>query len=107
MTGAPIKFLGTGEKIDALEAFHPDRIASRILGMGDVLSLVEEVEQKLDRKKSEKLAKKLRQGRQFDLSDLRSQLAQMLDMGGLGALLEKLPGGLGLPQGSPGKPMRA
>lgn len=103
VTGAPIKFLGTGEKIDALEAFHPDRIASRILGMGDVLSLVEEVEQKLDRKKSEKLAKKLRQGRQFDLSDLRSQLAQMLDMGGLGALLEKLPGGLGLPQGLAGE----
>ena len=98
VTGAPIKFLGTGEKTDALEAFHADRIASRILGMGDVLSLVEEAEQKLDRKKSEKLAKKLRQGREFDLSDLRSQLEQMLDMGGLGALLEKLPGGIGLPQ---------
>lgn len=103
VTGAPIKFLGTGEEIDALEAFHPDRIASRILGMGDVLSLVEEVEQKLDRKKSEKLAQKLRKGKQFDLSDLRSQLEQMLDMGGLGALLEKLPGGMGLPQGLAGE----
>ncbi|MFB3063059.1 MAG: signal recognition particle protein [Gammaproteobacteria bacterium] len=102
VTGAPIKFLGTGEKIDALEAFHPERIASRILGMGDVLSLVEEVEQKLDRKKSEKLARKLRKGRAFDLADLRSQLEQMLDMGGLGALLEKLPGGRGLPQGLAG-----
>jgi len=103
VTGAPIKFLGTGEKIDALEAFHPERIASRILGMGDVLSLVEEVEQKLDRKKSEKLARKLRKGRGFDLADLRSQLEQMLDMGGLGALLEKLPGGgIGLPQGLAG-----
>ncbi|MCZ6716119.1 MAG: signal recognition particle protein [Gammaproteobacteria bacterium] len=103
VTGAPIKFLGTGEKTDALEVFHPDRIASRILGMGDVLSLVEAAEQKLDRKKSEKLAKKLRKGREFDLSDLRSQLEQMLDMGGLGALLEKLPGGMGLPQGLAGK----
>ncbi|MCZ6536382.1 MAG: signal recognition particle protein [Gammaproteobacteria bacterium] len=102
VTGVPIKFLGTGEKIDALEAFHPERIASRILGMGDVLSLVEEVEQKLDRKKSEKLARKLRKGRAFDLADLRSQLEQMLDMGGLGALLEKLPGGRGLPQGLAG-----
>ena len=102
VTGAPIKFLGTGEKIDALEAFHPERIASRILGMGDVLSLVEEVEQKLDRKKSDKLARKLRKGRAFDLADLRSQLEQMLDMGGLGALLEKLPGGMGLPQGLAG-----
>ena len=98
VTGAPIKFLGTGEKTDALEAFHPDRVASRILGMGDVLSLVEEVEQKLDRKNAEKLARKLRKGRDFDLADLRSQLEQMLDMGGLGALLEKLPGGMGLPQ---------
>lgn len=102
VTGAPIKFLGTGEKTDALEAFHPERIASRILGMGDVLSLVEEVEHKLDRQKSEKLARKLRKGRAFDLADLRSQLEQTLDMGGLGALLEKLPGGMGLPQGLAG-----
>ena len=101
--GAPIKFLGTGEKIDALEAFHPDRVVSRILGMGDVLSLVEEAELKLDRKKSEKLANKLRKGRGFDFVDLRSQLEQMLDMGGLGALLEKLPGGMGLPPGVAGK----
>ncbi|MCZ6560059.1 MAG: signal recognition particle protein [Gammaproteobacteria bacterium] len=103
ITGAPIKFLGTGEKIDALEAFHPERIASRILGMGDVLSLVEEADQKLDRKKSEKLTKKLQQGKEFDLSDLRNQLEQMLDMGGLGALLEKLPGGMGMPAGLAGK----
>ncbi len=91
VTGKPILFLGTGEKIDALEAFHPDRMASRILGMGDVLSLVEEIEGKVEKDKAEKLAKKLRKGRGFDLSDLRDQLEQMMNMGGLGALLEKLP----------------
>lgn len=92
VTGKPIKFLGVGEKTDALEPFHPDRIASRILGMGDILSLIEEVEQKVDRKKAEKLVKKVQKGNKFDLEDLRDQLQQMQNMGGLGSMLEKLPG---------------
>lgn len=91
ITGKPIRFLGVGEKTDALELFHPDRMASRILGMGDVLSLVEEVEQKVDRRKAEKLAGKLKKGRGFDLADLRDQLEQMSSMGGIGALMDKLP----------------
>jgi len=91
ITGKPIVFLGVGEKTDALETFHPERVASRILGMGDVLGLVEQVEQQVDRDKSEKLARKLRQGREFDFTDLRDQLAQVRQMGGLGALMEKLP----------------
>ncbi|MEM7764085.1 MAG: signal recognition particle protein [Pseudomonadota bacterium] len=89
--GKPIRFLGVGEKIDALEAFHPERMASRILGMGDVLSLVEEVEQKVDQRKAQKLANKLKKGRGFDLADLRDQLQQMQNMGGLGALMDKMP----------------
>ncbi len=91
ITGKPIRFLGVGEKTDALETFHPDRMASRILGMGDVLSLVEEIETKVEKDKAEKLARKLKKGRGFDLSDLRDQLEQMINMGGLGAMLEKLP----------------
>ena len=91
VTGCPIKFIGTGEEIGGLEAFHPDRMASRILGMGDVLSLVEEVEQKVDREKAEQLAKKVRKGAGFDLNDLREQLEQMLNMGSLEGLLDKLP----------------
>lgn len=91
ITGKPIRFMGVGEKMDALEAFHPDRMASRILGMGDVLSLVEEIEQKVSKDKSEKLAKKLKKGRGFDLADLRDQLEQMMNMGGLASMLEKLP----------------
>ncbi len=91
VTGKPIRFMGVGEKVDALEAFHPDRMASRILGMGDVLTLVEEIEQKVRQDKTEKLAKKLRKGRGFDLSDLRDQLEQMMNMGGLASMLEKLP----------------
>lgn len=91
VTGKPIRFIGVGEKIDALEAFHPDRMASRILGMGDVLSLVEEIEQKVSKDTSEKLAKKLKKGRGFDLSDLKDQLEQMMNMGGLASMLEKLP----------------
>ena len=89
--GKPILFIGVGEKVDALEAFHPDRMASRILGMGDVMSLVEEIEDKVEKDKAEKLARKLRKGRGFDLLDLRDQLEQMMNMGGLGAMLEKLP----------------
>jgi signal recognition particle subunit SRP54 len=100
VTGRPIKFLGAGEKLDALEPFHPDRIASRILGMGDVLSLVEEAERQVDRDQAEKLAAKLKKGRGFDLDDLASQLRQMQSMGGPGALLEKLPGAGRLPKGA-------
>lgn len=96
VTGAPIKFMGLGEKTDALEPFHPDRIASRILGMGDVLSLVEEAERKVDKKKAEKMARKLQKGQGFDLEDYRDQMSQMLEMGGLGKLMEQLPlGGMG------------
>ncbi|GAB3374548.1 signal recognition particle protein [Spongiibacter taiwanensis] len=92
ITGKPIKFIGTGEKTDALDPFYPDRIASRILGMGDILSLIDEAEAKLDKQKAEKLAKKLKKGKKFDLEDLRDQLQQMQQMGGLGGLLDKLPG---------------
>ena len=91
VTGKPIRFMGVGEKVDALEAFHPDRMASRILGMGDVLTLVEEIEQKVSKDKTEQLARKLKKGRGFDLSDLRDQLEQMMNMGGLASMLEKLP----------------
>jgi len=98
ITGKPIKFLGIGEKTDALEPFHPDRVASRILGMGDVLSLVEEAERKVDKTKAAKLAKKLHKGKRFDLEDFHDQLEQMMGMGGLGSLMDKLPGVGQLPQ---------
>lgn len=92
ITGKPIKFLGTGEKTEALEPFHPDRLASRILGMGDVLSLIEEVEQKVDTQKAEKLAKKISRGKGFTLIDMKEQLEQVAGMGDLAGLLGKLPG---------------
>ncbi len=92
ITGKPIKFIGSGEKTDALEIFHPDRIASRILGMGDILSLVEEAHQKVDQEKAQKLVRKVRKGKGFDLDDLREQFAQMENMGGLSSLIDKLPG---------------
>ncbi len=92
VTGKPIKFIGSGEKTDAIELFHPDRIASRILGMGDVLSLIEEAEQKVDREKAEKLADKLVRGKGFDLDDFAAQLGQMRNMGGVSSVLEKMPG---------------
>lgn len=92
ITGKPIKFLGMGEKTDALEPFYPDRIASRILGMGDVLSLIEEAERKVDRQKADQLNKKIKKGESFDLEDFRDQLQQLKNMGGMGSLLEKLPG---------------
>ena len=98
ITGKPIKFLGAGEKTDALQPFHPERVASRILGMGDVLSLVEEVHRKVDREQAEKLVSKIRKGRGFDLEDFRSQLEQMQNMGGLGGLVDKLPGMGALPE---------
>ena len=98
ITGKPIKFIGSGEKTDALEAFHPDRIASRILGMGDILSLVEQVQEKVDHQKAEKLARKVQKGRGFDLEDLRDQFKQMENMGGLASLADKLPGMGGMAQ---------
>lgn len=92
ITGKPIKFLGRGEKLEALELFHPERIAQRILGMGDVLSLVEEVEAKIDREKAEQMAKKMQKGGEFDLEDLLTQLQQMKNLGGMAGFLDKMPG---------------
>jgi signal recognition particle subunit SRP54 len=92
ITGKPIKFLGVGEKNDALEPFHPDRVASRILGMGDMLSLIEEVEQKVDKEKAERVAKKVMKKGQFSLEDFRDQLVQMREMGGMMGLMTKMPG---------------
>lgn len=97
ITGKPIKFLGVGEKTDALEPFHPERVASRILGMGDVLSLIEEIEHKVDRDEAEKLAKKLKTGDTFDLNDFLNQLKQMRNMGGMTSMLSKMPGMSQLP----------
>ena len=103
ITGKPIKFAGVGEKLDALEPFHPDRMASRILGMGDVLSLLEDVRKTVDIAEAEKLAKKVKSGKDFDLEDFKQQVAQMKKMGGLAALADKLPGNLAqLAQGAPG-----
>lgn len=100
VTGKPIKFLGVGEKTEALEPFHPDRIASRILGMGDVMSLIEEVERKVDKDKAQRLAKKLttNKGRGFDLEDMRDQFQQMRNMGGMGAIMKMMPGMSGMSQ---------
>lgn len=98
ITGKPIKFIGVGEKIHALQPFHPERIASRILGMGDVLTLVEEAEQKLDKHEAEKLAKKISSGKGFDLEDFLVQMQQMKKLGGVGALMDKMPGVSQLPQ---------
>ena len=92
ITGKPIKFIGTSEKTDGLDVFHPERVASRILDMGDVLSLVEQVEQQVDKDKAQKLAEKVAKGKKFDLNDMRDQLEQMQNMGGIGSLMEKLPG---------------
>lgn len=92
ITGKPIKFMGIGEKIDALEPFYPDRLASRILGMGDVVSLVEEVQEKIDKAGAEKLAKKIIKGKGFDLEDFRDQIAQMNKLGGIAGIMGKLPG---------------
>ena len=98
ITGKPIKFLGVGEKSTALEAFHPDRVASRILGMGDMLTLIEDAQQKVDHKEAEKLAKKLKKGQGFDLEDFRTQLRQMKKMGGIASLMDKLPGVSSIPK---------
>lgn len=98
ITGKPIKFLGVGEKTDALEPFHPDRVASRILGMGDVLSLIEDLERNVDKEKAEKMAKKFKDGDNFTLEDFREQLLEMKKMGGMMSMLEKLPGAKNLPE---------
>ena len=91
ITGAPIKFAGVSEKIDGLEVFHPERMASRILGMGDVLSLVEQAQKSVDADEARKLAKKVKSGKGFDLEDYKQQIAQMRKMGGLAGLVDKLP----------------
>ncbi|MEI6094343.1 MAG: signal recognition particle protein [Gammaproteobacteria bacterium] len=98
ITGQPIKFMSFGEKVDSFEPFHPERVASRILGMGDILSLIEEVERKTDKKTSEKLAKKIKKGNGFDLDDFKQQLLQMNSMGGITGMLTKLPGMANVPQ---------
>lgn len=98
ITGKPIKFLGVGEKVNALEPFHPDRVASRLLGMGDALSLVEEIERNVDKEKADKLAKKLQKDKGFDLFDYRDQLSQMQQMGGMSAMMDKIPGMSNVPQ---------
>lgn len=102
VTGKPIKFIGMGEKPDALEAFHPQRVASRILGMGDVLSLIEEAERKVDKDQAARMARKVRKGRGFDLEDLREQFQQMRNMGGVAGIMDKLPGMGALPPGAAG-----
>ena len=103
VTGKPILFLGTGEKTSDLSLFHSDRIASRILGMGDMLSLIEEVEQKTDQEKAKKIARKLKKGKGFDLNDFRDQVRQMQSMGGLSGLMDKMPGMQQLPAGIGGQ----
>lgn len=100
ITGKPIKFIGVGEKIDALEPFYPDRIASRILGMGDVLSLIEEAERKVDKDQAQRLAKKIKKGKGFDLEDFKEQLKQMQNMGGVASIMDKMPGMGALPPGA-------
>jgi signal recognition particle subunit SRP54 len=94
ITGAPIKFVGVGEKLSGLEVFHPDRMASRILGMGDVLTLIEDAHKQVDQQVARTLAKKVKSGKGFDLDDFRAQIGQMKNMGGIEGLLDKLPGEL-------------
>ncbi|MEI6744502.1 MAG: signal recognition particle protein [Methylococcaceae bacterium] len=92
ITGKPIKFIGMGEKTNALEPFHPDRMASRILDMGDMLSLIEQIEQSVDKEKAEKLVQKIKKGKGFDLEDFKEQLVEMQKMGGIGSMMDKMPG---------------
>ena len=102
VTGQPIKFVGVSEKMDGLEAFHPDRMASRILGMGDIVSLVEDVRAKVDEHEAQKLADKFKKGKDFDLEDFKAQIGQMKKMGGMASLADKLPAQLTqMAQGSP------
>lgn len=107
VTGKPIKFVGVGEKLGALEPFYPDRLASRILGMGDVLSLIEDVQQTVDQQEVVRMAKKMKSGKGFDLEDFRTQILQMKKMGGLNALMDKLPGSANMGQLSPGREQMA
>ena len=100
ITGKPIKFMGIGEKFDALEAFHPDRLASRILGMGDIMSLIEDAEQKIDVEQATKLAKKISKGKGFDFEDFKLQIQQMRNIGGISGLMDKMPGMGSLPKGA-------
>ncbi len=100
ITGKPIKFIGVGEKMSALEPFHPERIASRILGMGDVVGLVEDVQSSIDHEKAAKLANKLKKGKGFNLEDFSEQLKQMKNMGGIASLMGKLPGMPNMPKGA-------
>ncbi|UOO81715.1 signal recognition particle protein [Uruburuella testudinis] len=109
-TGKPIKFIGIGEKVTGLEPFHPDRIASRILGMGDVLTLIEDVQKGIDEEVAAKMAKKLHKGKGFDLNDFKEQIQQMRNMGGLENIMSKMPGEIGqlskqIPEGSAEKAM--
>ena len=110
VTGKPIKFIGIGEKVGGLEPFYPDRIASRILGMGDVLSLIEDVQQGIDEDVAAEMAKKLHKGKGFDLNDFKAQIQQMRNMGGLENIMSKMPGELGqmskqIPEGTAEKAM--
>ena len=110
VTGKPIKFIGIGEKVTGLEPFHPDRISSRILGMGDVLSLIEDVQRGIDEEAAAKMAKKIQKGKGFDLNDFKEQIQQMRNMGGLESLMSKMPGELGqiskqIPEGTAEKAM--
>jgi signal recognition particle subunit SRP54 len=94
VTGKPIKFIGVGEKVAALEPFYPDRMASRILGMGDVLSLIEDAQRSVDMDQAQEMVKKMKSGKGFDLEDFKMQILQMKKMGGLNSLLDKLPGNI-------------
>ncbi|MDF7676823.1 signal recognition particle protein [Neisseriaceae bacterium ESL0693] len=110
ITGKPIKFIGIGEKINGLEPFYPDRLASRILGMGDVLSLIEDVQKGIDEKTAQQMARKLHKGKSFDLNDFKTQIQQMRKMGGLESIMSKLPGEMGqaakqVPEGTADKAM--
>ena len=91
ITGKPIKYIGVSEKTNGLEAFHPERMASRILGMGDIVGLVEEAQKNIDTKEAEKLAEKVKLGKNFDLDDFKNQISQMKKMGGVGAMMDKMP----------------
>jgi signal recognition particle subunit SRP54 len=91
VTGTPIKFVGTGEKLNALEPFYPERMASRILGMGDIITLVEEAHKQVDVEQAQRVADKLNKGKGFDLEDFKAQIQQMRKMGGLASLIDKLP----------------
>jgi signal recognition particle subunit SRP54 len=91
VTGQPIKYVGVSEKTDGLEPFYPERMASRILGMGDIVGLVEEAQKNVDQKEAEKLAKKVKSGKSFDLDDFKAQIGQMKKMGGVGAMMDKMP----------------